>query len=195
MRIDRPKRGRKAAKRLDLTDIKHVLRDDRQWCSIGLVVTPEDGSSYWRVEPNEDGSGAVDILVEVVLQPTQDQVTARLTAGMWMVPALGEEVVVVIPSGRINFMPTIVGLLSSNIVPTGSDAPTPTRLVLMRAEVVITDGNGGTEPLVRKSDFDGHTHGVGTYASLSGTTGGGLVVGGVSGGAPAVSGTAVLKAK
>lgn len=191
MRIDRPKRGKRAAKRLDLTDIKEVLRDGRQWAALGLVVTPEDGSSYWRTELSDDGSQTVDILVELVLQPSQDTCTARLAAGIWMIPALGEEVVVALPAGRIDFMPTIVGLLSSNIVPTGSDAPSPTRIVIMRGEVLITDGNGGTEPLCRKSDIDGHTHPAGTLVA----PGGGGAVTGVTGGASAITGTYVLKAK
>ena len=35
-------------------------------------------------------------------------------------------------------------------------------------EVIIDDGAGGTEALVRKSDFDGHTHLPGTFANSGG---------------------------
>ncbi len=47
---------------------------------------------------------------------------------------------------------------------------------------------GGDEPLVRKSEFDGHTHGGGTLSNSSGT------VTGTSGGASSVTGTAKLRA-
>jgi len=57
--------------------------------------------------------------------------------------------------------------------------------------VLVTDSAGGTpERLVRKSDFDGHTHGPGTF-----TTGGGGPVTGLSAGAAAATGTTVLKAQ
>lgn len=191
MKVKRQLRGQRGAKRLDLSDMRAALRDQRQWCEIALVVAPTDGSPHWRIET--DGSGnAIDVVVEVVTQPGLVPLTARLASGIWQVPALGEEVVVVIPAGEISFAPVIVALLSSNSVPnTGGQGPDPTRIVIVRGSVLIHDGAGGAEPLVRKSDFDGHTHPPGTFNA----PGGGGPVTGVSGGAASVPGTSVLKAK
>lgn len=59
------------------------------------------------------------------------------------------------------------------------------------ARVYIDDGSGNTDRLVKKSEFDGHTHGPGGYLAPSG---GGSVTG-ISGGASAVTGTETLEAK
>ena len=191
MKIAAPKRRRKAAKRFDPTDLREVLKDRRQWCAIGVVTKPIDGSQHWRIE-SENGT-AVDILVEVVLQPSQERVEARLAAGMWLVPDLGDEVAVMLPAGRVDFMPTILAILSGNVVPTeGGQGPQPRRIVIAvppGGEVYVHDGSGGAEPLVRRSEFNGHTHGPGTFTNSGGN------VTGESGGADDVDGTAVLKAK
>jgi hypothetical protein len=174
VKIDKPLRGARASKKLDLSDLKHILRDRRQWSALGVITANADGSPWWRVETDANGD-SVDIMIDVVLQPTLEQVTARLAAGMWLVPAIGEEVVVVLPAGRIDFMPTVVAVLSSNNVPTAAgEQPNPTTLVLERAQIVATDGNGGTAAVAMladlqaqidwlKSQFDataGHTHAV-----------------------------------
>ena len=80
--------------------------------------------------------------------------TARLAAGMWLVPAIGEEVAVIIPAGKIDFSPIIVGILSSNSVPQPMDGqgPTPTQIVIARGKVLIHDGNGGAKALAYLSD-------------------------------------------
>lgn len=188
MRLTKTKRGRVGAKRIDLSDLRHVLRDGRQWAEIGLVVAPTDGSPYWRIETDDDGT-EVDILVELVLQPSQLQVTARLASGIWTVPALGEECAVLIPAGRVDFMPIIVAILSSNAVPGGGQGPAPNTIVIARGQVLIHDGAGGAEALVKKSEFVGHTHGPGTFVA------GSNAVTGASGGADDVTGTTVLQAK
>ena len=154
MRTSTPKRGRKAAKRLDLTDLRHILRDTRVWAAIGVATAPEDGSQHWRIE-TDDAGGQVDILVNVVTQPGGVPLQARLAAGVWVVPALGEEVAVLVPDGRFDFMPTIVALLSSNTVPDGTD---PTTIVIARGKVLIHDGAGGAAPLPTLSEFNNHTH-------------------------------------
>lgn len=189
MRIDKPLRSKKASKRIDLSDIREVLKDRRMWAGLGVVVAPTDGSPHWRIETDDSGT-AIDILVEVVIQPDQIPITARLTAGMWTVPAIDEEVAILIPAGQVDFQPIIVGILSSNSVPNATgQAPSPTQIVIARGKVYIHDGSGGAEPLVRKSDFDGHTHGPGSFTNGSGA------VTGVSAGASAATGTSVLEAK
>lgn len=195
MRISKPLRARGGAKRIDLTPVREALKDGRQWCGLGVVVQPTDGSPHWRIETDPDTGEAVDVLVWCVLQPSQIPLEARLAAGMWIVPGIGEEVAVVIPAGRVDFMPLIVALLSSNSVPNGGgQGPSPTAIVIARGagtKVYIHDGQGGAEPLVKKSEFDGHTHPPGSFNAPSG---GGPVTG-TSGGAASVTGTQVLEAK
>lgn len=137
--VTKPLRGRRPTKRLDLTDIKEALADGKQWTALGVVVAGDGGLPHWEIV---DGA---DIHVEVELQPTRERVFARLAAGMWIVPALGEEVAVVIPAGDVTFMPTIVCILA-NTIPT-SQGPTPERIAIRRAEVVIHDGDGGAAAL------------------------------------------------
>lgn len=180
----KPYRGRRGTKQLDLTDMKKALRDGRQWTALGIVVAPPDGSAHWKIVGDN-----IDVMVEVELQPSQEPVTARLAAGIWMVPDVGDEVAVMLPAGELDFMPTITCVLASSVPAT--QGPQPQRILIVRGEVLVHNGSGGAEPLVRKSEFDGHTHPPGSFNAPSG---GGPVTGD-SGGAAAVDGTSVLKAR
>lgn len=137
-----------------------------------------------------EGANALDVLVEVVLQPSQEPVTARLAAGMFMIPDIGEEVAVIIPSGEISFMPVIACILSSNVVPT-TQGPTPQRIVLVRASVLVHDGNGGAEELVKRSEFLKHGHAT----AATGTPSVPIDISPLVGSAITFPGTSVLKAK
>ncbi len=95
---------------------------------------------------NRNGN-TVDILVDVVLHPSETPVTARLAAGIWDVPDVGDEVAVLVPDGAIDFMPIIVARLSTNHVPT-VQGPQPGRIVIERDEVIVHDGSGGAERAV-----------------------------------------------
>ncbi len=143
-RITKPYRGSRPSKRLDLTDMRELFRDRRQWVAIGVVTAPPGAASHFEQTDT-------DILVDVVLQPALHDVTCRLGAGLWVVPAVGEEVVVTFPEGAMDFMPTIQGILSSGTVPAatggGAQPPTPTRIAIVRQEVVVHDGAGGAKPL------------------------------------------------
>lgn len=191
MRITKPKRGQRPTKRLDLTDVREALRDTRQWTALGVVIKPRDAEQHWQIV----GDNA-DVMVEVELQPTQEPVTARLAAGMWIVPEVGDEVAVVIPAGELDFMPVITCILA-HAVPT-AQRPQPRRIVIAvpaGGEVFVHDGAGGAEPLVRRSEFIGHSHelpaitGSASYGPIppEGAT--------TTGGADDVTGTSVLKAK
>lgn len=144
----------------------------------------------------------VDILVEVEIQPSRVHVTARLSGlgsggGVIQIPNPGDEVALLLPDGELDHMPTIVGILSRAGVlhaDTGGQGPAVNRVLIVSPEVLIHDGAGGAEPLVRKSEFDGHTHGPGSFTTPSAGGGGGPVTG-TSSGAAAVDGTEVLKAK
>lgn len=117
MRLASPKRPRKGPKRLDLTDLRQLLRDERVHAQLAVVTVPDDTTSHWR----KDGG---DILVEVVTVPRGIELTCRLGAGagalgmgLWRVPAVGTEVAVLVPDGEPGFQPTIVACLSSGGAP------------------------------------------------------------------------------
>lgn len=140
MKITAPYRGRSASKRLDLTDMKRALGVDgfKMWCAIAIVQAPQ-GEQHFEVL-------ADDVHVEVVTQPSLIPLTCRLAAGIWRIPDVGEEVVVLIPEGEIAFMPILVDVLSSGSVPT-TQGPALGADVIARPSVLIHDGTGGANPL------------------------------------------------
>jgi hypothetical protein len=165
-RISKPKRSGTGAKRLDLTDLRELLKDRRVWSAVGRVVMPEGATQHWQIVAHEGAN--VDIEIEVVLQPSQVPVTARLRGGgWWEVPALNDEVALLVPDGQLEFMPLVIGSLSSNRVPS-VQAPSPTCIVIAApagGKVYVHDGTGGAKPLAYKSDVEavdakyaGHVH-------------------------------------
>lgn len=190
VRIVKPMRGQRASKRLDLTDMRETFRDRRTWCSVGLVADPGDGAHF---EVTADGHE--DVVVEVVLQPSLVPVTCRLAAAVWIVPNIGDEVVVLIPEGDPAFMPCIIALLSSNSVPT-TQGPALNTISIVRNQVLIHDGAGGAVALALKSDVDNLADHYGSHTHTGVTTGGGTS--GTIPPAPPVPeavGTSVLKGK
>lgn len=190
MRITKPKRAKSGAKRLDLSDMRELFKDRRMWTAIGVVTAPE-GEAHWHVASNDSGT-AVDVIVEVVLQPSEDQVSCRLRAGMWEVPAAGEEVAVLLPKGALDFMPIIVCTLSTRSVPT-VQGPQPSRIVIVvppGGDVLVHDGAGGAEELVKRSEFLGHGHATAATGAVSPP-----IVSPTQGLSATFPGTTVLKAK
>lgn len=169
MRVRKRKRKRSRAKKLDLTDVRHVLRDRRQWTALGVVRKPDGEPSHYELVI-EDGV-VVDILVDVELVPEGGDVTARLggaalSHGIITVPAEGDEVAVVLPAGEMAFQPVIVALLSTNQVPNPTgEGPQPGRTLILNAEVFVHDGTGTTDQLVKKTAYAAHKHGTGTGPS------------------------------
>ncbi|HSR79107.1 MAG TPA: hypothetical protein VLN57_21215 [Xanthobacteraceae bacterium] len=148
MKITAPYRGRSSSKRPDLTDLRHVLSQgdaQRMWCCIALVQAPA-GEQHFEVL-------ADDVHVEVVTQPSLIPLTCRLAAGIWRIPDVGEEVMVLIPEGRIDFMPMLIDVLSSGSVPT-TQGPALGTSVLARPSVLIHDGSGGAVPLATVPDLN-----------------------------------------
>lgn len=189
-------------KRLDLRDLRKSLEDNRVWCAVGKVIQPDDeaGAQHFELVPGADGA-IVDILVEVLLLPGNVEVTCRLAGsaggrGVVTVPALGAEVLVAIPNGEIEWMPVLVAQLSANGVPNPTgQGPSTTTTVIMDTRVLIHDGTGGAEPLVKRSEFVGHTHGPGSGLTVFTAPSGGGPITGTSGGAANITGTEVLLAK
>lgn len=182
---------RRGTKRLDMSALREALKDSRMWASIGVVTKPdgEEGATHWEIVVDDAGN-ATDIVVEVQLVPSNVEVTARLnTLGAIQVPEVGDEVLVVFPDGQLDWMPTIVGRLSTGLIPYPSSAlihdtrPKPTSILIVPppgGHVYVYDGDTGeVEPLVKKSDYnalkakyDLHTHagllgGAGSVAALT----------------------------
>ena len=119
--IHKLKRQRIRANRMDLTDMRELMEDGRIWMSMAIVIVPEGASSHFELISNPP-----DVLVDVETQPDQLDLTCRLAsfggganAGIWAIPPPGSEVLVAIPEGIINFMPSIIATLSSGDLPDG----------------------------------------------------------------------------
>lgn len=128
--------------------------------------------------------------------------------GFASVPMPGAEAVVVFPGGDRDH-PLVVAVSDRRYRPRGGEPGTVTvynhtgaRVILTELgdieiipapgrEILIRDEGGSAERLVRKSDYDGHTHPAGTLVA----PGGGGPVSGASGGAAAAAGTQRLRAQ
>jgi len=130
------RRGRTASRKLDLTAMRTALADGRVHSALGIVTT--DGASHYELV---DG----DLLVDVVLVPSETLITARMALaggggagqGLWWVPDVGSEVALLIPDGELEAGALIVGVLSSAGVPDGIG---PGRLLAAWPEVhIVTD--------------------------------------------------------
>jgi hypothetical protein len=198
-RLKKPRRGNRATKRLDLSDLRALLRDRRVWCAIGKVIDPDGNGQHFELVTNAGGA-LVDITVEVELQPSLQDVTCRMSgfagtagAGIWTVPAVGDEVIVAIPEGEIAFQPTIIGVLSTRNIPNGGgQGPAAARTIIVNGEVLVHDGSGGAVALALKSDVDNLADYITNTLTLpvSGATAGPIA----GSPAPSATGTTVLKA-
>lgn len=156
--VRRTKRPRHARRRLDLTAMREVLRDGKVWTFLGLVVT-RDGRHFVLEEK--------DVLVELIMVPGGEPVTARMGAagggqgvGIWYVPPPGSEVACIVPDGELECGALIIGVLSSGGLPNGVAAGVT--VIANTDKVLIHDGQGNTDSLVKKSAFASHIHPSGT---------------------------------
>jgi len=155
----RPKRGKR---RLDLSGMKKALQDDRVWTKLAVVTTDDDSGSHFEL----DGE---DLLVEVELIPGEERLTARMglggnNAGLFLIPPVGTEVVLLIPDGEFDCGPCIVGILSTGAMPGGLAEGVA---VLAAAQnVLIHDGSdSGVDQLVFKTAYEAHVHPTGVGPS------------------------------
>lgn len=163
--------------RPDLSDLKALMDDGKAFALMGLVAKPTSGPHWRKVEGK---NGRTDILVEVETAPLGYDLTCRLTSeaggagmGLWRVPAVGTEVLVVIPDGEIDFMPTIAKVYSSGSVPTrasdqrtvmvapdaievqaplvtiGPDAASDTQGVVVASNSVKLGGSAASERIIK----------------------------------------------
>ena len=132
--------GRKSSRKLPLDTIRDVLADGKVWTSLGIVTRFPGETSHYEIDSE-------DVLVDVQLIPDKQPILCRLAAGMgagrgvWFIPSVGTEVIVILPMGEIEADPVIVGCLSTGTVPDGIDAST----------IVICPGNGG-QVLIHDND-------------------------------------------
>ena len=130
MKITSPRRGQRASRRLDLSDLRRAVADRRVHTELAVVRKPADAAAHFEIV-----DGGEDVLVEVETVPGGQELTCRLGAGaggremgLWRIPAVGDEVAVLVPTGEIAFSPMIVAVLSSGKVPARL-APNKTVLV------------------------------------------------------------------
>ena len=178
-RIIRNKRNRAPTRKVPGSVLRKVLKDERQWAALGVVIKPEN-DPHFSIE--DDG-----IFVEVELVPDRIEVTAQLSTliggpglGVFTIPEVGAQVLLCLPAGMIDFCPTIVGIFATG-------QPTPSRVAESRT--IIVTGTKNLEIIAPETRIgantgsitpatDGVVHGTGidpftgsTYAVLGNTSG------------------------
>jgi hypothetical protein len=143
-------RAKKATKRLDLTDLKACLKDGRRWCAMAIVTKAKGQASHYELH-QEDGI-ITDVMVDVITMPDGLDLTCRLSAcaggpgaGLWRVPDVDEEVVVMLPDGQIDFMPIIVGVLPARSVPARVSHERTILVAPDAIEITVTNGDATLE--------------------------------------------------
>lgn len=180
---------------MDVTALLELTRDGRTHNAVGVVIAADDSGSHFEV----DGA---DVMVEVELQPSQVGVTCRLGApaggqgaGLWRVPAIGTEVLVVVPDGELDFMPTIVCCASSGGTPdrVGDDRTilvAPDRIEVIAPDVRLGEGEA-TQEVLRGTLFRASTSGP-IAAAATTMAGASAALGTAIGILPTVPGPAML---
>lgn len=161
-------RRMKAARYPEISNLRRAMKDGLVWSAIGLVFKPDDASSHWHFENAggetvEDPADAAELLVEVMLIPDKTDVTCRLgarfgasSAGLWDIPAEGDEVAVLLPMGEVAFRPIIVDIVSHS--PPARVSADRTVLVatkpleIIAPSIVATDASGEAVELATKAD-------------------------------------------
>lgn len=136
---------------VDNSALRTAAMDGKVWCGIGLVVKRQGESQHYEIA---DG----DVLVSVDLMPEGQPLWARLGGKyMWRVPPVGSEVMLAIPAGELEQMPTIVCVLATGEVDGDLDADmvliVNDKKVVIKStdEKVILGGTSGKD-IARKTD-------------------------------------------
>ena len=188
------------ADRRMLGQIEHLLRPLRNRIANVLARAV--------VQLVDDGKTLQSLQTGVLAGEDRDDCERFQQFGFSGVPLVGAEAVVLFPNGDRG-RPIVVAVDDRRYRPRGKAAGTVTVYNHTGAKVIIEpDGDievqpapgrevyirseGGTvDRLVKKGEFDGHTHPPGTFVA----PGGGGAITGVSGGAAAVAGTQKLRAE
>ena len=164
-RSARPMRGRKASRRVDTGAIEAMVRDGRIWTTLGKVMKPDSANEHWKIKTLDDGGGI--ILIEVETLPDSMDLTCRLGTsgfggggGLWAIPPVGSIVVVAVPAGEVEFLPTIVGVLDNNAAPVGlSDTLTllvDDRTIAVRTPKLQLGDSDATEAFIKGTSRRAH---------------------------------------
>jgi phage baseplate assembly protein V len=182
-----------------LDQLRHVLRP--------LATRVANTVARGVIQFVDDGKKQQLVQIGVLAGETVDSAEHFHPYGLSSVPEAGAEAVVLFPNGDRSH-PLVVAVSDRRCRPTGGKSGDVVvynkrgAKIVLRADsgdieiqpgaggqVLIRDEGGNAEPLVRKSDFDGHTHPPGTLAAPNGP------VTGVTGGAPAAAGSQRLRAQ
>jgi hypothetical protein len=192
---------KRGSARMEPGDLRDLLRDNKLHVGLGVVFKPKDADSHYEL-------GAGEVMVHVQLQPDNNEVFCRLGApasstpgtGVWAIPQPGVEVGVCFPYGEIEGDPFIFCCLPSRTAP---ESLTETKIVVVApaggtVEVFDVGGSGAIDRLVKKSEFDAHTHHL-TLVPVTGAVEAAppapVTVSGDTDTPDAVTGTEVLRAK
>lgn len=179
---------RRGAARFDASAWRELMADGKCEAHLAIVVADEGTGLHFEI----DG----EPLVEVQLMPDERRLTARLgdTGGVWRIPPIGAEVVVVVADGELAAGAVIVARLDN--APDGLAVDTIVVLAPAGGKVLIHDGTAAQAvALATKADVQAvrdalnnhaHTYVPGTGAATL-TTFNPTV--------PAPAGTSVLKAR
>lgn len=150
------------SKRFDTTGMVKTLEDlgfaRGLFSAVGVVLDSDGDGSHFELDDE-------DLLVEVELQPSGIQLTARVStvasgpgAGIWRVPPVGAEVLVSIPDGDLDFQPVITGWYSTGSLPEGVAEDTLVIAAPAGGTILLHDGSGDAKELVFKEAYEAHTH-------------------------------------
>jgi hypothetical protein len=125
----------KGAKRIDVSELRGLFRDNRFSTSLGVVTQFDGETSHFDLEGD-------DVLVDVELAPGRERVFCRLGAiaggagrGVWAIPPVGTEVAVLVPRGELGMDPVIVATLSTGQLP--ADLTDDTILVVANQKIHV----------------------------------------------------------
>lgn len=160
--IKKRKKAKKPTKRFDASAMRKVLEDQGFsrgfFTCLGIVQAAEDGGVHFDLDDE-------DLTVDVLLMPSEELITVRLGSaaagpgwGIWAVPPVGAEVMIAIPDGDTNFQPMIASFYSSGQLPPGLNATTIVISAPPGGDVLIHDGDGNTDRLVKESAYKTHKH-------------------------------------
>lgn len=134
MKSGAARNGARGARKLPMDTIREALGDPRAWVKLGIVTKFEGETSHYEL----DGQ---DLLVDVELMPERIPVLCRMGSpvggqyfGVWSVPPVGTEVMVVVPDGDLEADPVIVSCLSTGQLPQGA--------ATLDEQTIVISGNG-----------------------------------------------------
>lgn len=151
---------RRGSKQIDVSALRALLRDERMWAGVGIVTKPDDSNQHYEIDSDRD-----DVLVCCKASPSGVEVWARLggigggaaNLGVWRIPPVGAEVVLLFQEGYVEGDVFIVGTLSTGSVPSDVDADalviTNTKRIVLKSTDATVEVNGSDYSLIKTEDF------------------------------------------